>query len=124
METIGIKKDGPPIEWGFWVDNIKVAYYEAVLISPTNKVLKRFERQRTGDNTPDHFTIKVAPDKLNNCTLWVRSIIMDPVYKGGNYNAHLVLKQGDHILADFPYSGNIPPGNGKVDGISDEIKFV
>jgi len=129
MKQVNINLAGGKVSWGFKTNNQTVAYYRAALIDPNkpdpkDRVLKRWEHQRTADNVPDHFEIPFEAAEIVGCHLWIQAVIFDPTYAGKNYTSEIAVAQNGNFILNESYPGSVPAGKGKANGNTDEIVFI
>jgi hypothetical protein len=120
---VKLNQRGGPVTWSFSVSNLNLGVYRALLYNAANKVLERWEDQRTDDNMPDLFTITTPANELKGTTLWWQCIVSDPNDKGGPYTCTISVEQDSVRIGNDRTSGTIPPGEGKLDTVGDQITF-
>jgi len=114
-KVIRINPNGGRVYFGVRVDSHKVGFYRASLIDANNKVVHRWEGQRTDDRIPDMFPIELPPSQLKGNILWVELNVGDPTSNGGTYKAEVGIFQDKNLIGGDDYDGNVPAGKHRLD---------
>lgn len=122
--TVTIKKNGGPCTWSLSVSQLKLGVYRGILFNGSNKVLEKWNDQRTDDSLPDTFKIKTPAADLPGCTLWWDCIVSDPCDNGGPFICTVSVLQNDIVIGMDPVAGEVPGGNGKLIRVGDQISFI
>jgi hypothetical protein len=122
--TVVFSKNIGQIKWSISISHLKLGVYRALLFNASNKVLEKWEDQRTDDSLPDSFEIKTPLTDLSGCTLWWECIVSDPSDNGGPYVCTVTILQNGNVIGQDPTTGEVPAGKGKLDSVGDQVSFT